>query len=152
KISWSDISPRVGFTYALNDSHKTQVRGNFSIFTQQLAMPDVTVVNPIGGVARIDYRWIDANNNNLVDDRSEADIASGSLGAPVNAALSPVNQIDPDYKAPRDMEILGGIDHELAPNFSVSATYTYRRTTNARYLSYIGVNGDDRVSGVSVAR
>jgi hypothetical protein len=37
KISWSDISPRVGFTYALNDSHKTQLRGNFSIFTQQLA-------------------------------------------------------------------------------------------------------------------
>ncbi|HEY7922100.1 MAG TPA: TonB-dependent receptor [Vicinamibacteria bacterium] len=151
KISWSDISPRVGFTYALNESHKTQVRGNFSIFTQQLAMPDVTVVNPIGGVARIDYRWIDANNNNLVDDRSEVDIAGGSLGAPVNASLSTVNQIESDYKAPRDMEILGGIDHELAPNFSVSATYTYRRTSDVRYLSYIGVNGTDWVPCDSVS-
>src|SRR5262245_955909 len=129
KISWSDISPRVGFTYALNESHKTQLRGNFSIFTQQLAHPDVTVINPIGGVARVDYRWIDANNNNQIDDRSEVDIASGSLGAPVNASLSTVNEIDLDYKAPRDMEVLFGIDHELAPNFAVNATYTYRRTT-----------------------
>ena len=150
KISWSDISPRIGFTYALNESHKTQVRGNFSIFTQQLAHPDVTVVNPIGGVARVDYRWIDANNNNLVDGREEVDIASGSLGAPVNASLSTVNEIDPDYKAPRDMELLFGVDHELAPNFAVNATYTYRRTTNAPYMSYIGVNGSDWVACDSV--
>jgi hypothetical protein len=79
-------------------------------------------------VARVDYRWIDANNNNLVDGREEVDIASGSLGAPVNASLSTVNEIDPDYKAPRDMELLFGVDHELAPNFAVNATYTYRRT------------------------
>jgi hypothetical protein len=145
KISWSDISPRVGFTYALDDAHKTQLRANFSIFTQQLANPDVTVVNPIGGVARIDYRWNDLNNDGIINDRSEVDIAGGPLGAPVNAALSTVNQIDPGYKAPRDLELLGGIDHELAPNFSVGATYTYRRTTNVPYLSYIGVNGTDWV-------
>ena len=150
KISWSDISPRVGFTYALDDAHKTQLRGNFSIFTQQLAQPDVTVVNPIGGVARVDYRWIDANNNNLVDDQSEVDIAGGSLGAPVNASLSTVNEIDSDYKAPRDMELLFGVDHELAPNFAVSATYTYRRSTNAPYMSYIGVNNTDWVACDSV--
>jgi len=145
KISWSNISPRVGLTYALDEARKTIVRGNFSIFTQQLAQPDVTVVNPIGGVARVDYRWNDLNNNNLIDDRNEVDIAGGSLGAPVNAQLSTVNQIDENYKAPRDLELLGGIEHELAPNFAVSATYTYRRTTNVPYLSYIGVNGSDWV-------
>ena len=151
KISWSNISPRFGFSYALNDSHKTQLRGNFSIFTQQLAHPDVTVVNPIGGVARVDYRWIDSNNNNLVDGRDEVDIAGGSLGAPVNASLSTVNQIDPDYNAPRDLEVLFGIDHELAPNFAVNATYTYRRGSNSPYMSYIGVNGSDWVPCDSVS-
>ena len=49
----------------------------------------MTVVNPIGGVARVDYRWIDRNDDNLINDRSEVDIAGGSLGAPVNAELSP---------------------------------------------------------------
>ena len=70
----------------------------------------------------------------------------------MNASLSTVNQIDPDYKAPRDMEMLGGIDHELAPNFAVSATYTYRRTTDVTpYMSYIGVNGTDWVPCDSVS-
>jgi hypothetical protein len=145
KIEWSDISPRAGFTYALDDSRKTLLRGNFSIFTQQLAHPDVTVVNPIGGVARIDYRWNDLNGDRLVSSREEVNIAAGPLGAPVNASLSTVNEIDENYRAPRDLELLAGIDHELAPNFAVGATYTYRRTTNVPYLSYIGVNGSDWV-------
>jgi hypothetical protein len=151
KISWSDISPRFGFTYALNDSRKTLLRGNFSIFTQQLAHPDVTVVNPIGGVARVDYRWNDLNNDGFADSRDEVDLAAGSLGAPVNAELFTVNQIDEDYKAPRDLEILGGIEHELVPNFALGATYTYRRTTRTPYMSYIGVNGSDWVPCDSVS-
>jgi len=48
------------------------------------------------------------------------------------------------------MELLFGVDHELAPNFAVNATYTYRRTTNAPYMSYIGVNGSDWVPCDSV--
>ena len=82
KIKWSDISPRVGFTYALNESRKTLLRGNFSIFTQQLAMPDVTFVNPVGGVAQVDYRWNDLNNDGFVSSRDEVNLAAGRLGAP----------------------------------------------------------------------
>ncbi len=151
KISWSDVSPRVGVTYALDESRKTVLRGNFSIFTQQLAMPDVTVVNPLGGVARIDYRWDDRNADGLINGRDEVDIAGGPLGTPVNAELSTVNELDPDYRAPRDAEFLVGIERELAPNLAVGATYTYRRTTRAPYLSYIGVNGTDWVPCESVS-
>ena len=146
KISWSDVSPRFGITYALDESRRTLLRGNFSIFTQQLAMPDATVMNPLGGVARVDYRWNDANRDGFVSSREEVDLAGGSLGAPVNAELFTVNEIDPDYGAPRDAEFLVGIEHELLPNFAVGATYTYRRTTNVPYLPYIGVDGTDWVA------
>jgi hypothetical protein len=150
-IDWSDISPRVGFTYALNESRKTLLRGNFSIFTQQLAMPDVTAVSPLGGVGRIDYRWNDLDGNGFVNSRAEVNLAAGSLGVPVNAELSTVNAIDDDYKAPRDMEFLAGLEHELAPNLAVGATYTFRRTTNTPYSPYIGLNNTDWVAceGVS---
>lgn len=150
-IEWSDLSPRIGFTYALDESRKTLLRGNFSIFTQQLAMPDVTVVNPVGGVARIDYRWRDLNGDGFANSRDEVDLAGGRLGTPVNVQLSTVNEIDPDYRAPRDTEFLVGIEREVLPNFAVGATYTYRRTTNTPYLSYIGVNGTDWVSCGSVS-
>jgi Carboxypeptidase regulatory-like domain/TonB-dependent Receptor Plug Domain len=151
KISWSDLSPRVGVTYALDDSRKTLLRGSFSIFTQQLAMPDATVVNPLGGVAQIDYRWNDLNGDGFVSSRDEVDLAGGSLGAPVNAELFTVNEIDPDYKAPRDTEFLVGIERELVPNFAVGATYTYRRNTRVPYFSYIGVDGTDWVPCESVS-
>jgi hypothetical protein len=144
-IEWSNLSPRLGFTYALDEDRRTIVRGNFSIFTQQLAMPDVTAINPVGGVAQIDYRWNDLNNDGFVGSRDEVDLAGGSLGAPVNAELFTVNEIDPDYEAPRDMEFLVGVERELLPNFSVGATYTYRRTTNVPYISYIGVDSTDWV-------
>ena len=149
-VEWSDLSPRVGATYALDESRKTLVRANFAIFTQQLAMPDVTAVNPVGGVAQIDYRWRDLNGDGFVGTRDEVDIAGGSLGVPQNAELFTVNQIDPDYKAPRDAELLLGIEHELAPNFAVGATYTYRRTTRVPYAPYIGVDGTDWVPCDSV--
>jgi hypothetical protein len=150
-IEWSDLSPRAGITYALDESRKTLLRANFSIFTQQLAMPDVTAVNPVGGVAQVDYRWSDLNGDGFVSNRDEVDIAGGSLGVPQNAELFTVNEIDPDYKAPRDTEFLVGIEHELAPNLAVGATYTYRRTTRTPYASYIGVNGADWVSCDSVS-
>jgi hypothetical protein len=56
-----------------------------------------------------------------------------------------VNTIDPDYKARRDMEAIAGIDHELAPNFVVSLSYTFRRSSHVPYAPYIGVNGTDWV-------
>ena len=151
KISWSDISPRVGFTYALNDSHKTQVRGNFSIFTQQLAHPDVTVVNPIGGVARVDYRWIDANNNNLVDGR-ERGRHRRRLARRAGERLAQHRQRDRrglqgaarHGGAVRDRPRAGA---ELRGERHLHATAA---TTNSPYMSYIGVNGSDWVACDSV--
>ena len=53
--------------------------------------------------------------------------------------------IDPNLENQFTREALAYIEHELAPNFAVGATYTYRRTTNTPYVSYIGVNGTDWV-------
>ena len=39
-------------------------------------------------------------------------------------AVSAVNTIDPDLGANNDDEFIVGIDHELFPNFAVSAAYT----------------------------
>src|SRR4029077_6196082 len=41
-----------------------------------------------------------------------------------------VNQISPDFSAPRTHEIVFAVDHELMRNFGLSAAYTYRRYVN----------------------
>src|SRR5262249_17812730 len=43
------------------------------------------------------------------------------------------------------MEFIAGFDQELAANFVLSASYTFRRSSRIPYASYIGVNGTDWV-------
>jgi hypothetical protein len=144
-IDWNDFSPRLGATLALDESRKTILRGSFAIFTAQLAFSDVTVVNPVGGLlGSRTYRWNDLNGSGFVD-AGEADVAGGDVLPPTNFTPTTSNQIDPDHKAARDMEGILGIEREVAPNFAVSAAYTYRRTTNQFYYPFLGVNGTDWV-------
>jgi hypothetical protein len=144
KVHWSNVSPRAGFTWALDASRRTLLRGNFAIFTSQLPMPDVTAVNPVGGVSRLDYGWTDLNGDGYVQ-QNEVDLAGGLVGPPANVELSTVNQIDPNYKAQRDLEVLVGLEREVIPDLALGATFTHRRTTNVPYAPYIGVNGTDWV-------
>src|SRR5262249_25533966 len=108
KISWSNISPPAGLSDALDQTRRPILRANFSIVTQQLAMPDATFVNPIGGKGRLEYGWNDVNHDGFVQ-KDEVNVAGGTVGVPQNITLRTVNQIDTNYKAPRDLEVLGGL-------------------------------------------
>ncbi|HEY7411774.1 MAG TPA: TonB-dependent receptor plug domain-containing protein, partial [Vicinamibacteria bacterium] len=143
-IEWTDISPRFGITYALDEKRNTLLRGSFAMFTNQLPMPDVTAVNPVGGIGSAIYGWNDVNADRVVQP-GEVDFAGGLLAPPVNTELSTVNDIDDDYSAPRDMEFIVGVDHQLPGNVALSASYTYRKATRAPYAPFIGVNGTDWV-------
>ncbi len=144
EIKFNDISPRVGISYAVDDSRKTLLHGSFSIFTDQLNMPDVLDINPVGTVSQRFYPWRDLNGNGFVDS-GEVDLSRPDVLPPTNITPTTVNQIDPNYKARRDMEVIVGVDREVAPNLAVSANYTFRRTTNNPYAPFIGVNGSDWV-------
>jgi hypothetical protein len=144
-IEWNDFSPRLGITYALDESRNTLLRGSFAMFTNQLAMPDVTAVNPVGNVGVLTYGWNDANGDRVVQ-RNEVNLAGGQVLPPANVELSTVNQIDSDYSAFRDMEAIFGFDRQLATNLALTASYTFRRASNQPYAPYIGVDNTDWVS------
>jgi Carboxypeptidase regulatory-like domain/TonB-dependent Receptor Plug Domain len=145
KLSFDDVSPRAGITYALDDQRKTILRGSFGIFTDQLAGPDVTAINPVGVVGQRFFPWNDLNGDGFVQ-QGEVDLSRPDILPPINITPTSVNTIDPDYKARRDMEAIAGIDHELAANFVVSLSYTFRRSSHVPYAPYIGVNGTDWVA------
>ena len=130
--TWDNLSPRIGFTYALSESRKTVLRASYAKYASQISTGDGTYDNPIGSVSYLAYYWTDANNDRAVQP-SEIEFGQGIqyYGAvdPANtgAIVSP-NKIDPNYKAPTDQEFIAGIDHELFPNFALSAAYTYRKS------------------------
>jgi hypothetical protein len=134
-IDWSSVSPRVSFTYALNESRKTVLRGSYAYYAGQLNPFETTWDSPVGGYYTfVAYPWVDRNGDHFAQ-KEEVLVSEGVLYAnnvdPANpTAAEAVNQIDPDYSVNHDHEVIVGIDHELAPNFGVGAAYTFRRGLN----------------------
>ena len=67
-ISWSDISPRVGMSYALTESRKTVLRASFARYAGQLSYGNVagaTGKNPVAA-SYLAYVWNDINADKFV--------------------------------------------------------------------------------------
>jgi hypothetical protein len=134
-ITWSNVSPRVAMTYALNESRRTVMRAAYSLYASKLDTGATTWDNPLGGSYSA-YNWNDTNGDGLPQ-AAEVDLASGILyygGYDPNnptATISP-DQLDPDYKAPSSHEIVVGLDHELMPELAFGVAYTWRRNNDDR--------------------
>ncbi len=150
-ISWFDISPRLGISYALGDSRKTVARASFARYASKLDTGAVTRENPLAA-STIAYGWIDRNGDKIPQ-ANEADFEGGILYAvavdPANpSSVRSPNTIDPNYSAPIDYEAILGIDHELLPNLAVQAAYTWRKATNFRnWEPRIGLTSADYTAG-----
>jgi len=132
-ITWKDFSPRVGFTYALDNDRKTVVRASFARYAGALGgNPDAFFTNPVAAVFEA-YAWNDLNHDNLIT-ANEVDLtrfigASGVDPAHPTALSSP-NKIDPNYHANHDNEIIVGLERELAPNFALGIAYTFKKAND----------------------
>jgi hypothetical protein len=138
-ISWTDISPRVGMSYALTESRKTVMRLSLARYAGQLSYGNVagaTGQNPVA-VSYLAYGWNDLNGDRFVQPNEV--LLNNFIGAsnvdPNNPAAvgSTPNQIDRDLKSKKDNEVVLGLDHELGSNFAIGGALTYRRTTDWQY-------------------
>jgi hypothetical protein len=131
-------------TYALDDSRKTVLRASYARYVSQIASSDGSYDNPAAS-SYLQYYWDDSNSDK-VPQANEVLTGAGVYYAynidPENpASLTSPNIVDSNYKAPTDDEFIVGIDRELAPNFAISAAYTYR---SARDLVWYPRNGITR--------
>ena len=128
-IQFHDIEPRISATYALGKDRKTLLRASYSRFADQLGGEVVYQLNGLPVSSGIYYYWNDTNGDKIVQ-RDEVDLASGPqyYWNGINPFTLPnvPNAINRNYQAATTDEIVVGIDHELMPNFAVSASYTYR--------------------------
>jgi len=131
-VEWSDVSPRLAVTYALDESRKTVLRASYARYAGQLGPIDSQFNSPITyNYNYLAYGWNDLNGDGFAQ-RNEVLTDQGVLYAsgidPANpTAASSINRIDPDYHANHDTEMILGIEREIAPNFSLGAAYTWRR-------------------------
>jgi hypothetical protein len=153
-FTWNDFSPRVGMTFALDESNRTLLRASFTRYAGQLETSIVGYSNLSANVGFIDYPWVDLNADHLAQpdevQLNEPFITFGGGFDPANpTSVASVDIVDPDLKAPHTTSFVAGIDRELMPNLAISASYTYTRTTDTNgnftfnYTPWIGVSPSD---------
>lgn len=134
-IRWSDVSPRLSASYALGDARRTVVRASFARYASRLNPNATTFDNPLS-VSQLTYLWNDANADGLPQPEEVLVdgplLGSAGVDPEIPGSVESVDTIDPNYSAPRESELVFGLDHELAPNLAVSAAYTWRRRTGNR--------------------
>jgi hypothetical protein len=144
-ITWNSATPRIGVTYALDQNRKTVLRGTYAMFASQLSSAAASVISTIQYTG-IYYYAVDLNGNKVADP-NEILFGLGNAGYygfdPLNpGAATTVNQIG-HYTTPLTQEFVIGVDHELAPNFGFSASYTYRYYNHFDWNNLIGVNSSN---------
>jgi hypothetical protein len=135
RFKWKDWSPRVGLTYAIGPARKLVAKASYARFADQLGIGTIFNVNATQ-IAGVSYYWND--NGDRVIQRSELDFGKGiqsSYGFDPKNPASPTsaNVIDPNLKAGKTDEVVGGLDYEILPELVVGANYTYRKYKDALF-------------------
>jgi hypothetical protein len=137
---WKDWSIRVGGSYDLFGTGKTALKTSIGKFH---ALGLTTSVNPLG--AQSDTRtWNDLDGNGRAVDANGnpqwAEIGptrNANFGLPAGS-----DRLDPNLRRGNNWEETITVQHELMPNFSVTAGYYRRQFYNIQYTTNLDVNPD----------
>jgi hypothetical protein len=128
-LKWTNLSPRIGLTYALGAERRTLLRAGYSRYVNQLNSGAVTPTSP-GAYSQAVYYFNDLNHDNVAQ-FNEIDFVAGPIRPlPSNVAGVARTRWASNLKAPYTDELLLGGEHELFTNFSVGADVTYRKLRN----------------------
>jgi len=147
-FTWTNVTPRLSASVAVDAARKTVVRASYARFASQLPGSLAAFVSPIQ-YSYAYYNAVDRNGDGTAQP-SEVLVSQGLQGFsgfdPLNPSrTSSINQADPATCAPITSEIAVGVDRELAPAFGVSATFTYRQIHDLLWTPLIGVTRADYV-------
>jgi hypothetical protein len=138
-LKWTNLSPRVGLTYALGADRRTLLRAQYSRYVDQLTSGAVTPVSP-GAAAYAYYYFNDLNHNNIADPNevNRTYIVASRGFDPSNPTLATqFTRWASNLKAPYTDEIILGGERELLTDLSVGINGTYRKLSN-----FVGTVGE----------
>lgn len=152
-FTWNNVSPRVGLTYALDESRRTIARASFSRYAGQLETGIVGFKNPSSAAGFAEFPWTDLNGDHFAQP-GEVDttrlLATGNAFNPADpAAPLSADDVDPDLKAPVTTSVVAGVEREVMQDLAVQVNYTYTRTSDTvgnftnNFQPFIGVTPAD---------
>ncbi len=146
-IVWNSIAPRIGLTYALDESRRTLARASYSRFASQLSSGAATILSTVQysyvyfyGVDKNGDRQVQASEliGNLTTGAGNAGYVGFNIANP--SSLTTPNKIG-SYKTPMTDEFIIGADRQITRDISLSGSWTYRKYTNFVWNPLTGVDG-----------
>ncbi|MFC2173105.1 carboxypeptidase regulatory-like domain-containing protein, partial [Acidobacteriota bacterium] len=129
---WRDLSPRIGFSYALGQERRLFLRASYAAYADQLINGYARYDHPIGE-SYVSYLWMADLNGDGIAQHNEVNFNLGpiayknvSLDDPSSIGMA-VNQVDPDLRSPQTHEIIVGAERELLKSLIVGGNFTWRR-------------------------
>jgi hypothetical protein len=148
-IKWNTISPRVGLTYAIDESRRTLLRASYSRFASQLSSAAASVLGTIQYSA-VYFYGVDTNHDNRVQAselQGNLTTGAGNIGyfgfnIADPGSLTTPNRIG-SYKTPMTDEFIIGGDRQVTRDIALSASWTYRKYSDFVWNPLRGVDGND---------
>lgn len=158
-VDFKDFAPRLGITYALNESRKTVLRASYARYAGQLGGGIGTYDSPLGASpSYLAFNWVDTNNDGFAQpseiiNPTVAGVAYYAFVDPANpTSVSSPNKIDANLKINHDQEVIAGIDHELFANFAIGTAFTWKKGTDISWTPRIGLTTADYTANAPVTR
>lgn len=148
-IVWNTITPRIGLTYALDESRKTLARASYSRFASALSSGAASVLGTVQ-YSGVYFYGTDTNGDHRIQPgeiQGNLNTGAGNVGYSGFNIANPTSLTTPNkigsYKAPMTDEVIIGADRQLTRDISLSGSYTWRKYTNFVWNPYTGVDGTD---------
>jgi len=125
-LTWTHLSPRLGFSYDLFGDGKTSVKGSYSRYNEYLMIQYYSLANP-NYPSTGSWFWYDDNYNKILDP-SDRYVLRYLPPDPFTYDLDA--EMDRDATAPYTDEFTFGFEHELARDLSVGLSVIYKHKQN----------------------
>jgi hypothetical protein len=127
-IVWNTLSPRVGLAIDLFGSGRTVLKGSWARLPEYLGLGYSQDLSPIDPLASHDFVWYDEDGDGLVDTADSYTLVSYDFRVYKIEFFR--QAIDPDLTAPVIEEWTAGLEQQIARDFTLSARYIERRSSN----------------------
>jgi hypothetical protein len=151
-FQWSDVAPRLGVTWAVDEKRKTLLRASYSRYADQLDTGTAGWLDPLS-FSQYVYFYT-ANPGSPVLRRE--DLLGPSTGQ--TSGINPLTQgtllsngLDPNLRAPSVDEVILGVDHALLPELVVGLQGVYKHYTRLIDRPLLVLDDPDPYSPESLA-
>ncbi len=123
---WTNVAPRLGFSYDLRGDGRTAVKGGYGRYYVQTGTLISQTLNR-NGSSTVSPTWRDLDGNLRITPGPCGNITCSAELGTIPAFPTSSTTYDTDSKRPFDDEFSIGLDHSITNDLAVSATYFHRR-------------------------